>query len=221
VKSIVAGSALLFLLTACATTLAPPVDMAEPRRVVGTENAVRVDAQVTGEEAHTGAQLPITYEITNQRSTAIAVADIVAETSYDTEARMFTVTIGSEVPGNEMLPRLVMIEPGEKKIFTTTARMRFIIPPRASADPRAAAPAALRLRVNFLGDVEPFRQLVGIKEIAVADAKLADELFPAWLEKNEVLYTNSIPMRLVDRKTQAMPGVESQPPIPTRRRGRP
>ena len=217
-KSLISVSALLLLLTACATATAPPVDMGEPRRIVGTENAVRIDAQVTGEEAHTGAQLPITYEITNQRPTAIAIADIIPETSYDAETRTFTVSIGSEVPGNQTLPRLVMIEPGAKKTFTTSARMRFIIPPRVSADPLAAAPAELRLRVNFLGDIEPFRQLIGIKENMVADAQLADALFPAWLEKNEVVYTNSIPMRMVERKTPAMPGVESQPPAPRRRR---
>lgn len=221
-KSLISGSVLLFLFTACATTSAPPVDMGEPRRIVGTENSVRVDAQVTGEEAAAGAQVPITYEITNQRSTAIAIADIVPETSYDAETRTVTVTIGSEVPGNELLPRLVLIAPGEKRTFSTAARMKYILPPRASADPRdAAAPAAFRLRVNFLGDVEPFRQLVGIKEIAVADAKLADELFPAWLEKNEVLYTNTIPMRLLGRQSNPMmPGMEGMPPAP-RRRGRP
>lgn len=223
-KSLISGSALLLLFTACATTTAPlPVDMAEPRRIVGTENSVRVDAQVTGEETAAGAQVPITYEITNQRSTAIAIADLVPETSYDAETRVVTVTIGSEVPGNELLPRLVLIGPGEKKSFSVAARMKYILPHRASADPRvAAAPAELRLRVNFLGDVEPFRQLIGIKETAVADAKLADELFPAWLEKNEVLYTNSIPMRLVGRQANPMmPGMEGQPPVPTRRRGRP
>jgi hypothetical protein len=221
VKSSGIASLCLLLLTACATTTsAPPVDMGEPRRIVGTENSVRVDAQVTGEEAAAGSQVPITYEITNQRSTAIAIADLVPQTSYDEESRTLTVTIGSEVPGNELLPRLVLIGPGEKKTFAIAARMKYILPQRGSADPRvAAAPAELRLRVNFLGDVEPFRQLIGIKETAIADPKLADELFPAWLEKNEVLYTNSIPMRLLGRQQNPMmPGMEGVPPAPRRRR---
>jgi hypothetical protein len=169
--------------------------MAEPRRIVGTENSVRVDAQVTGEAVFPGAQIPVTYEITNQRSTAIAIAELIPETSYDAETRMFTVQIGAEVPGNETLPRLVEIAAGEKKTFSTIARLSGVFPPR-SADPREATrPAEFRLKVNFLGDTHPFRQLIGIKETAVADAKLADELFPIWLERNEAVYTNTIPMR--------------------------
>lgn len=218
VKPFICGSALLILLTACAS--APPVDMGEPRRIVGNENKVRVDAQVTGEEASAGATLPITYEVTNQRDTPIAIADIVSDTNYDSESNTFTVNIGSEVPGNETLPRLVMIAPGEKKTFTTAARMKYIMPRRSPSDPRYNMPAEFRLRVNFLGDVEPFRQLIGIRETMVADAKLADELFPLWLEKNEVLYTNTIPMRMLSR-TDNMQGVETPPPIPGRRRGRP
>lgn len=214
-KPWIGGCALLILLGACAT--APPVDMAEPRRIVGTENAVRIDAQVIGDEAAPGAQIPVTYEITNQRSTPIAVADIVPETSFDVESRTITLSIGSEVPGNELVPRLVMIAPGEKRTFTAAARLRHVLPIN-SADPRQRAlPAEFRLRVHFLGDVEPFRRLIGIDQVAIADARLADELFPVWLEKNEVVYTNSIPMRMLEQ-ARAYPGADSIPPAARRRR---
>jgi hypothetical protein len=181
-------------LVGCASTA---VDMAEPRRIVGTQDSVRIDAQVSADQVSPGAHIPITYEITNQRATAIAVAELLPDTSYDAESHTFTVSIGSEVPGNTMLPRLVVIEPGEKKTFSTMARMIYVIPPRA--DPQRPAPADFRLKLNFLGDTEPFRELIGIKEVAVADAKLADTLFPLWLERNEVVYTNTIPMRWVSR----------------------
>ena len=206
---------LAFLLTGCAATA---VDMAEPRRIVGTENAVRVDAQVSADQIAPGVQIPITYEITNQRATPIAVAEMIPETSYDSESRTFTVTIGSEVPGNTMLPRLVQIEPGEKKAFSTLARVFYVIPPRSVADPQTAAlaPASFRLKVNFLGDTEPFRELIGIKEVAVADAKLADELFPLWLDRNEVVYTNTIPMRWGARPRDVNAPDRS---APVRRRG--
>lgn len=171
--------------------------MAEPRRIVGTENAVRIDAQVTGDVVAPGAQIPVTYEITNQRSTAIAVADLIPQTTYDAETHTFTVQLGAEVPGNETLPRLVEIAPGEKKSFSVVARLSGIFPSRG-VDPREAArPAEFRLKVNFLGDTQPFRQLIGIRENAIADAKLADELFPLWLERNEAVYTNTIPMKWV------------------------
>jgi hypothetical protein len=183
-----------FGLVGCASTA---VDMAEPRRIVGTQDSVRIDAQVSADQVSPGAHIPITYEITNQRATPIAVAELLPDTSYDAESHTFTVSIGSEVPGNTMLPRLVVIEPGEKKTFSTMARVLYVSPPRS--DLQSLAPAGFRLKLNFLGDPEPFRELIGIKEVAVADAKLADRLFPLWLERNEVVYTNAIPMRWASR----------------------
>lgn len=186
--------------------------MAEPRRVVGTENAVRVDAQVIGEEVRSGSHIPITYVITNQRPAPIAIADLIPETTFDEESYTFTVNIGAEIPGNALLPRLVTIAAGEKKTFSTKARMQFIRKPQ-SLDPRTHRNAAFRIKVNFLGDTAPFRQLLDIKENAVADPKLADELFPVWLEKNEVVYTNAIPMKWGAREDAVSPAERR----PTRR----
>lgn len=191
--------------------------MAEPRRIVGTESSVRLDAQVSADDVAPGAQIPIKYEITNQRANPIAVAELLPEMSYDPESHTFTVSIGAEVPGNVMLPRLVLIEPGEKKSFSTSARVVHALP-RRSAGQFELPPAAFRLKLNFLGDTEPFRALIGIKEVAVADAQLADVLFPLWLERNEVVYTNTIPMRWVARARSEF----ADPPerrVPGRRRG--
>jgi hypothetical protein len=170
------------------------IDMAEPRRVVGTESAVRIDAQIT-DEMRAGAPVAITYQITNQRPTAIAVADILSDTTFDNETRTLTVSIGSEVPGETTLPRLIRIGPGETKSFTTTARIGQLLPAR-SADPRAVNRTLLRLKVNFLGDTAPFVELIDIHEKMVVDAKRADELFAVWLERNEVVYTNAVPVQV-------------------------
>lgn len=202
----------VLLLGGCASTA---VDMAEPRRIVGTENSVRVDAQVTGDHVAPGSYIPITYEITNQREAAIAVAEILPETSYDPDAHMFTVSIGSEVPGNELLPRLVTIAPGEKKSFSALARVVYIRTPRQADSQLGAEAAGFRLKVNFLSDTEPFRELIGIKEVAVANQKLADALFPLWLERNEVVYTNAVPMRWAARSRDFGDVPERRP---TRRR---
>lgn len=202
----------LLLLTACASTA---VNMSEPRRVVGTESLVRVDAEIN-EVVRVGAPIGITYEITNQRPTAIAVADILPETTFDPETRTVTVSIGSEVPGTTMLPRLVQIAPGEKKSFSTTARMNRMLP-ALSADPRASATTLLRLKVNFLGDTAPFAELIDITEKAIADANRADELFPVWLEKNEVVYTNAVPVEVTSARGSE--GDASQRPPGRRGRG--
>ena len=208
-------AALALILAACSTV---PVDMNEPRRVVGTESSVRVDAEIRAEEIRAGTQLPFTYEITNQRPDAIAVADMVPVTTYDSDTQTITVNIGSEVPGLELLPRLITIAPGEKKVFTGSARMAFAMQ-SSTIDPRGRFPASLRLKVNFLGDTKPFAELLNIPEKAVADAKRADELFPAWLERNEVVYTNALPMRWSNFQ---QPGMEPAPaPTPGRRGRRP
>ena len=207
-------AALALFFTACTSA---PVDMTAPRRVVGTESAVRVDAEIRGEEIRPGSPVPITYEITNQRDQTIAVAEVVSVTTYDSETQTITVNIGSEVPGLELLPHLITIAPGEKKSFSTAARVAAVTQVGA-AGPRARYSAGLRLKVNFLGDTTPFAELLNIPEKAVADAKRADALFGVWLDRNEVVYTNAVPMRFSLLDPLAQP---AQPPAPTRRGRRP
>src|SRR5215213_1645703 len=131
------------LLAGCASSA---VDMNEPRRIVGTEDSVRVDAQVFGDEIRPGAKIPVAYEITNMRSEAIAIAELVPATTYDAETNTFTVNVGSEVPGNELLPRLVEIAPGATQTFRIVASIQPIMPPRSLSNP--LPPAEFRLKVN-------------------------------------------------------------------------
>jgi hypothetical protein len=187
------------------------VDLQEPRRVVGTEESVRVDAQIFGDVLGPSSSIRLTYDITNDRATPIAVADIIPETSYDPDTQTVTVTIGSEVPGMQLLPRLVAIAPGEKKNFSTVARVSILL--GTAVTPLTRFPNALRVKLNFLNDTAAFRQLIAIPERAVYDPKLADELFPKWLEKNETLYTNTVPM-------QWRGATPEDPTVPSTRRPR-
>jgi hypothetical protein len=190
--------AVLSLLTAvlagCATTGGRPVDLKQSRRVVGTEADVRVDAEVFGDELTSSISIPFNYDVTNQRSASIAIAEIVPDASYDPDTRIVTISIGSEVPGQNLLPRLVSIAPGEKKSFSSVVHFN-IMAARAMMTPRSLVPNALQVKVNFLTDTTPFKQLFSIPERAVNDPQLAADLFPKWLERNEVVITNTLPMK--------------------------
>jgi len=160
--------------------------------VVGTDNDVRIDAEVFGDELGSSVTLPLKYDITNSRQAAIAIADLIPETTYDEETGTVTISIGSEVPGATLLPHLISIKPGEKKSFSAIARVTILLP---SGAPVARIPRALRLKVNFLDDTAQFETLITMPEKGLYDPRLADELFPKWLERNETVYTNALPMR--------------------------
>ncbi|MEO8380937.1 MAG: hypothetical protein ABI779_14840 [Acidobacteriota bacterium] len=204
----------LLCFAACSSAV---VNMAEPRRVVGTESSVRVDAEIS-DEVNPGAPVMIKYVVTNQRQEAIAIADILPETTFDRETRTVTVNIGAEVPGEVMLPRLVRIGPGETKTFSASARVISSIPV-LSANPRAVNQTLLRLKLNFLGDTLPFAELIGIPERAIADKQRADALFGPWLERNEVLYTNAVPVQVTSVRKGNEADAERRIPTKAGRRG--
>jgi len=181
---------LLLLAAACATA---PVNMKEPRRLVGTDNDVRIDAEIIGDQLSPSARLPIKYDITNNRATPIAVAELIPETTYDPETQTVTITLGAEVPGEQFLPRLTVIAGGAKKSFSSNAAVKIVMP--GGPNPFMRFPNAMRVKLNFLGDPKPFRALIDIPERAVHDPKLAAEIFPKWVEGNESVYTNALPMR--------------------------
>jgi hypothetical protein len=203
-------AALLFglvVFVGCAST--QPVDLKESRRVVGTENDVRIDAEVFGDRLAPTLSLPIKYDITNHREKTILIADLIPESQYDPESLTVTITIGTEIPGEQFLPRLIPISPGEKKSFQTLAKV--VIMSAAGSNPWAPRPNAIRIRVNFLGDPKPFEKLVAIPEKAVHDPQLAEVLFTKWVEGNETVTTNTLPMRW------AGAAIELGPTAPARR----
>ncbi len=203
-----AAPALWFVFLACTST--KPVNMSEPRRIVGTENNVRVDAEFYSDRLGPNVTLPLKYDVTNQRPTTILIADLIPEATYDPETHTVTVGIGSEIPGEQFLPRLIPIRPGERKSFSTAAHIVIVSGP---ASPWVPRPNALRLKLNFLSDPAPFEKLIAIPERAVRDRELAAQLFPKWVEGNETVFTNSLPMRWTTVVEEPTPSV-----APARRR---
>ncbi|HUP63764.1 MAG TPA: hypothetical protein VM557_00585 [Thermoanaerobaculia bacterium] len=180
---------LLLLSIGCASS--GGVDLNEPRRVLGRESDVRIDAQIFQKKVGTGTSVRLTWEIENLRSQPIAVADMLPSVSYDELERTLVVQLGSEVPGNNLVPRLIRIESGEKRAFNGAAKINLHLP---LPGPMTQYPRLMQVRVSFLSPVGPFEELIGIPETSVADPALADRLFPQWLEANETIRTNSIPI---------------------------
>jgi hypothetical protein len=106
---------------------APRIDMNDPRRALGREDDIRVDAQLLQETVSPGSPLGVTYQIQNLTKEPVAVAEKVCAASYDSESQTITLAVGSEVPVDGAMPRLAVIQPGEKKTFTTGATVRLAV----------------------------------------------------------------------------------------------
>lgn len=189
------AAAVALLAFACAST--NQIDMKEPRRLVGTEGGVRVDAQILGEQLSPGQSVSITYEVTNERPGAVAIAELLPECSYDPDTQTVTVTFGSEIPGQSFLPRLIVIPSGQKKSFAGHALINSTFGAVAESGLRQHVPRGLQVKLHFLDDLKPFEKLIGIPERVVHDPELAEALLPKWLEFNETVVTNVLPMRWV------------------------
>jgi hypothetical protein len=171
--------------------MADSIDMDDPRRTLGRENDVRVDAQLILETVSPGSPVGVVYQIQNLRDLPVAVADKVADASYDSDSRTITVAIGSEVPADGIMPRLILIAPGEKKVFRAGAT-----PAINTAAIRGAlenAPRFVQVKVSILSDLTPFSALIGKQ--SGAPQRLSDELFDRWFESTDTIYLNAVPVR--------------------------
>src|SRR5215212_7819657 len=87
---------------------AAKVDMKDPRRAVGREDDVRVDAELAQDTVASPAKVGVTYQIQNLTQSAIAIADKISEASYDADTQTITVAFGAEVPDGATMPHLVI-----------------------------------------------------------------------------------------------------------------
>lgn len=176
-------------LAGCATA---SVDLTEPRRVLGRSGDVRLDGQIFNERLQPGASVRMVWDVTNERPESIAIADLDPIVVVTPDSPVMTVQYGSEVPGNELLPRLIEIAPGEKRSFSMAARLPSGT--ELGGGVARAFPREIRLQLVYLTDVEPFRELVGIPERAIQDADRADELFDEWVAATRTVNTNTLPI---------------------------
>lgn len=184
------------LLTANVLTLALPalagsIDMDDPRRTVGREENVRIDAQLVRDTVSPGSPIGITYQIENLSAEPVAIADKVAEATYDADTLTITLAVGSEVPRDGKMPRLATIAPGEKKVFHTGATPALA---GAASHSSLAPPRYVQVKVSILRDLVPFAKLR-------PEQVLPDELFDKWFESNDSIFLNAVPVRFSGRRS--------------------
>lgn len=193
-RSLVAVAATLAVIHASAAAAAA-IDMDDPRRALGREGAVRVDAQILQETVSPGSPIGVTYQIVNGSSSAVAIADRVASASFDSETGTITLAIGAEVPDDGRMPLLTVIKAGETKLFTAGVTL-----PINGAVVRGgvAPPRQVQVKVSILRDLAPFETLI-TRATGAAARVLSDEQFDRWFESNDTIFLNTVPVRFAPR----------------------
>lgn len=192
-KLFLALIASITLLHAAAATAAG-IDMDDPRRALGREGNVRIDAQLVRDTVSPGMPIGITYQIHNLSAAAVAVASRVTDASYDEDTRTITVALGSEVPPDGNMPQMVVIAPGEKKVLqgAVTPALKAV----TAQSTFAATPRYVQVKVAILRDLAPFARLIDAQD-GRSRRRLSDELFEKWFEANDTILLNAIPVQYV------------------------
>ena len=180
----------IFLIHAAAATAEVAIDMNDPRRVVGREDNVRIDAQLLHDTVSPGAPIAVTDQVQNLTDAPVAVATKVMSASYDMESRTITLAVGAEVPVDGNMPQIVVIAPGEKKVFRAGAT-----PTYNAGAMRAGGnlPAYVQVKVSILRDVTPFAA-------TPSGRRLTDAQFDEWLEANDTIFLNTVPVSFSPRR---------------------
>ncbi len=175
-----------------AAAFAAKVDMKDPRRAVGREDEVRVDAEMIQESVASGAPIGITYQIQNLSKDPIAVADKVCDVTFDSDDRAIVVSVGSDVPKDGVMPKLVVLAPNEKKTFTAGGMVQVAAP--RTRNPLVAIPRFVRIKVAILRNLAIFRPLIDQQTKSAAPITLSDTQFEKWLENSDTIVLNEIPV---------------------------
>jgi hypothetical protein len=169
------------------------VDMSDPRRALGREDDIRVDAQLVQDTISSSSPLNVRYQIQNFTQRPVAVADRISDVTYDAETATITLSIGAEVPHDGAMPHMVLVGPGEKKVLKSGGVVQVAVPSVRS--PFIVVPRFVQIKVNVLRDLAPFSELIAGQESAKVAPQLTDAQFDRWIEANDAIFLNAIPVR--------------------------
>lgn len=167
------------------------IDFKDPRRALGREDDIRVDAQLAQDTVSSSSPISVTYQIQNLTSSPIAIADRVCDSSFDPETRTITISIGAEIPQGTAMPHLVLIAPGQTRSLRTGASIHLAV---NTHTPWAPIPRYVQITVNVLRDLKPFAALIAQQSHTTA-VPLPNELFDTWVSSVSSVPLNSLPVR--------------------------
>jgi len=168
------------------------VDFNDPRRALGREGDVRIDAELTQDALGPNSPIGITYQIQNLSKNVIAVADKIVDTDFDLESLTVMLSIGAEIPTGTQLPHLVTVNPGEKRVMTAAAILHVAVP-----DVRTrwtAVPRYVQVKVTLLRDVTAFASLIAQQKGGAVAVALPNNMFDRWVEASDSIVLNAIPV---------------------------
>lgn len=172
---------------------AAQVDFKDPKRAVGREDNIKVDAQLNDDTISSSSPVTITYQIENLGQAPIAVADKIADSDYDPESETITLSIGAEIPSGDTMPHLVVIKSGEKRTLTCGAFAHIATP--SIRTPWTVFPRYVEIKVTVLRNVTPFVRYIEKQATSAVPQPFPTEMFDRWVEGSESVYLNAIPIR--------------------------
>ncbi|HJT16167.1 MAG TPA: hypothetical protein VJ853_02205 [Thermoanaerobaculia bacterium] len=168
------------------------VDMNDPRRALGRDGDVRVDAELAQEAVRPNAPLTVTYQVQNFSNHPIAIADKITDTDFDRDSLTITLSIGAEIPPGTQLPHLAVINPGEKRVMTTGALIHVAVPNVRTR--WTAVPRYVQVKVTVLRDVSAFSKLIDQQQKSATVVAFPADLFERWVEASDSIMLNTIPV---------------------------
>ena len=183
-----------------ASAAAASVDMDDPRRALGREDDVRIDAQLLRETVSPGSTVGVTYQIQNFSKFPVAIADRVSDISYDADSATITLGFGSEIPQDGMMPRMEVIAPGEKRTFTGGGVLR--VHTSRVRSPYSIVPRLVRIKVTVLRELAAFAALLQSQTAGDAPVELTDPQFEKFMESTDTIFLNPIPVRFENRRRE-------------------
>jgi len=184
-----------------AVASAAHVDMTDPRRALGREDNIRIDAELLQDSLSPGASLSVTYQVQNLTAHSIGIADKFSDVSFDPDTATVTFAIGAEVPTGKTMPHVVTILPGETRVLTAGGMLHVAVPHQRT--PWTAVPRYVQIKVNVLRDVTAFAALIEqqLKPASAAPA-LPNDLFEKWVDASDSVFLNTIPVHWSGRNEQ-------------------